>query len=138
MHAASSHSPLPTQPFFSTPEQRLALARERFFEQGIRPSGLVGEAVIQSWSRCLQAHRNPDEAIAFNPVTESRIHSALGRSRLLRETAAAELKELETALAGTTCTVLLTDPHGVVVHVGRPGASPCEVVLPLAGRIGEQ
>lgn len=136
MNASFANSPLPAQPFFSTPEQRLALARERFFEQGIRPSGLVGEAVIQSWSRCLQAHRNPGEAIAFNPVTESRIHSALGRSRLLRETAAAELSELETALAGTTCTVLLTDPNGVVVHVGRPRETPGEVLLPLAARIG--
>ena len=136
MTASFANALLPAQPFFSTPEQRLALARERFFEQGIRPSGLVGEAVIQSWSRCLQAHRNPDEAIAFNPVTESRIHSALGRSRLLRETAAAELSELETALAGTTCTVLLTDPHGVVVHVGRPRETSGEALLPLAARIG--
>ena len=136
MNAAFTHAPLPAQPFFSTPEQRLALARERFFEQGIRPSGLVGEGVIQSWSRCLQAHRDPGEAIAFNPVTESRIHSALGRSRMLRETAAADLKELEAALAGTTCTVLLTDQHGVVVHVGRPGETSGEAVLPLAARIG--
>ncbi len=136
MTATFFNAPLPAHPFFSTPEQRLALARERFFEQGIRPSGLVGEAVIQSWSRCVQARRDPGEAIAFNPVSESRIHSTLGRSRLLRETAAAELKELETALAGTTCTVLLTDAHGVVVHVGCPGATSGEVVLPLAGRIG--
>ena len=136
MNAASPHSPLPAQPFFSTPEQRLALARERFFEQGIRPSGLVSESVIQSWARCLQARRDPREAIAFNPVTASRIHSTLARSRVLRETATAELKELEAALAGTTCTVLLTDPHGVVIHVGRPGEAPGEVVLPLAARLG--
>src|SRR5450755_2375351 len=78
MTATFFNAPLPAHPFFSTPEQRLALARERFFEQGIRPSGLVGEAVIQSWSRCVQARRDPGEAIAFNPVTESRIHSRWG------------------------------------------------------------
>ena len=71
----------PPQPFFTTPEQRLALARERYFEEGIRPSGLVSEGVIQSWSRCLQHRRNPGETIAFDPVTESRIRSALARSR---------------------------------------------------------
>ncbi len=126
----------PSQPFFTTPEQRLALARERFFEDGIRPSGMVNEAVIQSWSRCLQQRRDPSEPLAFEPVTESRIRSALARSRTLLETAHAELRQLETTLAGTACTVVLTDPHGVVVHVARPPARHDEFVLPLAARIG--
>ena len=71
---------MPAQPFFSTPQQRLALARQRYFEEGTRPSGLVSEGVIQSWSRCVQARRDPGEHIAFNPVTPSRVHSALARS----------------------------------------------------------
>lgn len=126
----------PPQPFFTTPEQRLALARERYFEEGIRPSGIVSESVIQSWSRCLQRHRDPNEPIAFEPVTESRVRSALARSRTLLETAQAELRQLETTLAGTACTVLLTDPHGVVVHAARPRVHHDEVLMRLAGRVG--
>ena len=126
----------PPQPFFTTPEQRLALARERFFEEGIRPSGMVSEGVIQSWTRCLQQRRSPDEPIAFDPVTESRMRSALTRSRVLLETAHAELRQLETTLAGTACTVLLTDPHGVVVHATRPRDCHDEILMPLAGRVG--
>lgn len=126
----------PTQLFFSTPEQRLALARERFFEEGVRPSGLVCESVIQSWSRCVQARRMPGEAVSFDPVTPSRMHSALARSRLLIESAASELSLLESTLAGTACTVLLTDPDGVIVHVAKPRQNAEEVLLPLAGRVG--
>ncbi|MEO7010725.1 MAG: GAF domain-containing protein, partial [Caldimonas sp.] len=126
----------PPQPFFTTPEQRLALARERYFEEGIRPSGLVSEAVIQSWSRCLQARRRPGEAISFEPVTESRSRSVLARSRTLLASAEAELRQLETTLAGTACTVLLTDPHGIVVHAARPHACHGEVLMPLAARVG--
>ena len=63
---------LPVQLFFTTVQQRLALARQRYFEEGVRPSGLVGESLIQSWSRCVQARRNPNESVAFNPVTTSR------------------------------------------------------------------
>jgi transcriptional regulator of acetoin/glycerol metabolism len=126
----------PNQLFFSTPEQRLALARERFFEEGVRPSGLVGEGVIQSWSRCMQARRAPGEAVSFDPVTPSRMHSALAKSRLLIESAASELSQLESTLAGTACTVLLTDPDGVIVHVAKPRTTGDEVLLPLAGRIG--
>ncbi len=127
---------LPAQPFFSTPQQRLALARQRYFEEGVRPSGLVSESVIQSWSRCIQGHRDPVELIAFNPVTPSRIHSALARSGLLLRAAAADLSRLETTLADTGATAILTDPQGVVVHSTRSNDCPGQVLLPLARRIG--
>jgi len=128
--------PLPAQPFFTTPQQRLALARQRYFEEGLRPSGLVSEGVIQSWSRCVQSRRNPVERIAFDPVTPSRIHSALTRSERLLRAAAADLTQLENTLAGTACTAILTDVQGVVVHATRSAADRGEVLLPLARRVG--
>jgi len=130
------HSLLPPQPFFSTPQQRLALARQRYFEEGTRPSGLVNEGVIQSWSRCVQTHRDPSERIAFDPVTPSRVHSALARSRLMLEAAADDLAQLEHTLAGTACTAILTDAQGVVVHATQSAADHGEVLLPLARRVG--
>ncbi len=127
---------VPTALFFSTPQQRLSLARQRFFEEGIRPSGLVSEAIIQSWSRCLQAHRAPDERVEFDPVTPSRVQSTLAHCRLLIETAAGELTQLHSTLAGTACTVILTDPQGVVVHAAWAGEHADERLLPLARRVG--
>lgn len=129
-------SRLPANPFFSTPQQRMALARQRFFEDGARPSGLVSESIIQSWVRCQQARRDPDENLSFNPVTASRIQSALARNRLLLETAAGELNQLRDTLAGSACTVILTDPQGVVVHAAWAGAHADEALLPLARRVG--
>ena len=136
MTATHAQPRLPAQPFFSTPQQRLALARQRYFEEGVRPSGLVSESVIQSWARCLQARRDPREAVSFNPVTASRVHSALARSRLLLEAAANELSQLESTLAGTACTAILTDPQGVVVHATRSAPRNDQVLMPLAGRLG--
>lgn len=127
---------LPLQPFFSTPQQRLALARQRYFEDGVRPSGLLNEGLIQSWSRCVQARRDPHESVEFNPVTTSRVHSALQRSRLLVSSAAGELSQLESTLAGTACTAILTDARGVVVHAIRTAGNDDAVLLPLAGRVG--
>ena len=61
-----SHGPnLPANPFYDSPAQRVALARQRFFEDGLRPSGVVSEAVIQSWSRCLRTHPDPARAAVF-------------------------------------------------------------------------
>ena len=133
---ADPSSSLPMQPFFSTPEQRLALARQRYFEEGVRPSGLVSETVIQSWSRCVQAQRQPNEAVSFAMVTASRAHSALTRSRVLLKAADLELQQLASTLSGTACTLILTDPHGVVVHHAYADYNPAEVVLPLARRVG--
>lgn len=136
MDQLQNTSPLPAQPFFSTPQQRLALARQRYFDEGVRPSGLVSENIIQSWSRCVQSRRDPVEHIAFNPVTPSRIHSALTRSEMLLRAAATDLHQLETTLCGTACTAILTDPLGVVVHATRSAADHGEVLIPLARRIG--
>jgi sigma-54 dependent transcriptional regulator, acetoin dehydrogenase operon transcriptional activator AcoR len=129
-------SALPMQPFFSTPEQRLALARQRYFEEGVRPSGLVSETVIQSWSRCVQARRHPNEAVAFATVTASRAHTAMTRSRVLLEAADKELTQLASTLSGTSCSLFLTDPQGVVVHHAHADFNADERVLPLARRVG--
>lgn len=132
----NSAAALPNNPFFITPQQRLALARRRYFEEGVRPSGMVSEAVIQSWQRCLQARHDPGRTPTFNTVTPSRIHSALARSRLLLEAASGELDQLQATLAGTTGTAILTDAQGVVVGTTFAGARPEELILPLGARIG--
>lgn len=122
-------------PFFTTPEQRIALARERFFEEGVRPSGLVSELVIQSWTRCVGARRRPNESISMAPPTRSRIANALVRSRQLLEAARDDLAELDAVLAGSSCKALLTGPDGVVVHA-TPTAGDEGGLMPMLARVG--
>lgn len=126
---------LPSAPFFATPEQRIALARERFFQDGVRPSGLVPELVIQSWTRCMGARRAPDEAVSFDPVSKARVSTVLARNRLLLEAARGELSELDAALAGTRCKALLTSHDGVVVHA-TPTDGSDGVLMPIITRVG--
>lgn len=128
-------SALPAQPFFTTAQDRAALARERFFDEGQRPTGLVGDAVIQSWMRCNGAHRRPDEHIGFDPVSATRMHSVLQRGRTLLGAAAPQLAQLEASLAGTGCRAILTDGDGVIVHATPEGDS-AERVLRVAARVG--
>jgi transcriptional regulator of acetoin/glycerol metabolism len=110
-------------PFIASEAQRLALAREQFFEEGVRPSGVVSEGVIQSWNRCLQAHRKPSEPVDFDLVTRSRIHTAQTRNRTLLDVAAHDLRQLQALLAGTRCQAVLTDGTGVVLEVIRPASA---------------
>ena len=127
---------LPQPAFFTSPAQRVGLARERFFGDGQRPTGLVNEPVIQSWTRCLGAARSPREKVAFDPVTRSRLRAVLERNRSLLSAAAAEIVRLEAALGGTGCHVLLTDAQGVIVHATAAGATPAEPVLRRVSRLG--
>ena len=121
--------------FFATPEQRVALAREMFFDEGQRPTGLVPELVIQSWMRCTVANRRPSEPINLEPVTKARIASALARNRLLLQAARHDLQQLDAALAGTPCKALLTGPDGVLIQV-TPTARAEGGLMPNVARVG--
>lgn len=126
----------PRQLFGTTPAQRVALARRQFFEEGVRPSGLVGEAVIQSWMRCRRSHEDTRRIVAFDAVTPSRLHAALGRNRDLLDAARSDLAAMEGALAGTDCRVILTDREGVVLYVTQQPAAAHQPVLRQTARVG--
>lgn len=127
---------LPANPFYASPEQRVALARQRFFEDGVRPSGMVSEAVLQSWSRCLRSHPDPAKPAAFEPVTASRVHGVLRANRQLLEAAADEMERLRMTLAGTSGTAMLTDPQGVIIGSTFTQARSHEQLMPITTRIG--
>ena len=122
--------------FFQTAEQRRALARQRFFDEGERPTGLVNEAVIQSWMRCTAARREAAQPVGFDPVTRSRMHACLMRNQQLLSAGQDELQQLAAALGGTQCRVLLTDGEGVVIHTSAPLGSAPQPLLDAACRVG--
>jgi sigma-54 dependent transcriptional regulator, acetoin dehydrogenase operon transcriptional activator AcoR len=126
----------PRQLFANTPAQRVAIARRQFFEEGVRPSGLIGEAVLQSWMRCTRTHADRQRIVPFDAVTPSRLHATLARNRELLDVARQELGQMEHALAGTDCRVILTDREGVVVHVTQQPCAGHQPVLRKTARVG--
>ncbi len=122
-------------PFFNTPAQRTRLARERFFEQGQRPTGMLGEAVIQSWTRCLGAGLAPHQRPQFEPVTRARTKAVLERGQPLLQSAGPELDQLDAMLAGTGCKTVLTDREGIVLRATPVGAG-AGALLDTIGRVG--
>lgn len=120
MSVGKRHATDALQQFFSTTSaERVVLARRRFFEEGVRPSGLVSEAVIQSWLRSQRLH--PDvRQLALAPVSPSRLHATQERCRGLLLALRHELPAMEQALAGTGTRVLLTDDKGVMLYITPP------------------
>jgi sigma-54 dependent transcriptional regulator, acetoin dehydrogenase operon transcriptional activator AcoR len=130
----AGHTGLPARPFFNTPAQRTALARQRFFEDGERPTGLVPEPVIQSWLHCMALGRAPQQRASLDPVSRGRRSEVLARSHALLEAAGPELDHLDDMLAGTPVKALLADRHGMIVRAtpvrpedGRLLRSSCQV-----------
>lgn len=126
----------PRELFPRTRAERVALARQQFFEEGVRPSGLVGEAVLQSWMRCNRTHTDSARSIAFDAVTRSRLHATLGRSRELLDAARDELQNMESSLAGTDARVFLTDAQGVIVHATQHPGAAAQPVMQQTARVG--
>lgn len=137
---ATPAAPAPAGPpaawFFETPEQRLAWARRRFFEDGVRPTGVVSEPVLQSWARCLGARLDPQRAPVFGAVSAGRLHGLLARHRPLLAAADDELQQLQRSLAGTTAVALLLDADGCVLHTSRRPDPARMPVLAAAARPG--
>jgi transcriptional regulator of acetoin/glycerol metabolism len=126
---------LPATPFFSTRADRVELARRRYFEEGKIPTGVVSDAIFQSWARCQRLHNVPTRPVVFEPVTVSRTQLALQKNRHLRDAWNEELPELETLLSATSCAAMLTDPTGVLIGATCAGRAH-ELLMPIATRLG--
>ncbi len=128
-------SQLPPTSFLGSRASRVALARQRFFEEGLVPTGVVTEAVFQSWSRCLRLRHRPTEQAVFEPVTASRAHLALQKNRHLLQAWLEVLPKLEAVLGTTTCAAMLTDHAGVLIGASCAGRAH-EELMPVATRVG--
>jgi len=121
--------------FLATRSERLAVARRRYFEEGLLPSGIVSHAVYESWARCQRLYSGPAQKVAFQPVSSSRTHLALQRNRDLVEAWQKELPKLQLALGSTSCAAMLTDASGVLIGATCVGRAH-ERLMPVVTRTG--
>jgi sigma-54 dependent transcriptional regulator, acetoin dehydrogenase operon transcriptional activator AcoR len=125
----------PQQPFFLSQADRVLWARRRYFEDGVLPTGVVSDAVFQSWARCYRASHEPQFRVEFQPVSASRSQLALQKNRELHDAWLNELPIIGAALGATNCSAILTDATGVLI--GATPASRSDLkVTPVAHRVG--
>jgi transcriptional regulator of acetoin/glycerol metabolism len=126
---------LPSSSLLHSRSARIELARERYFEEGQAPTGVVSEAVFESWARCLRLHGSPHEEATFEPVSASRTQLALMKNRDLHRAWTDEASRLESILGTTSCAAMLTDATGVLIGSSCVGRSH-EALMPVATRLG--
>jgi sigma-54 dependent transcriptional regulator, acetoin dehydrogenase operon transcriptional activator AcoR len=133
-HSFRKYTPM-RAPFFATHDDRVSLAKTRYFEEGILPTGVVNEAIFQSWSRCHRARLQPSDRLEFQPVTASRSQLALQKNRGLHEAWLSELPALGSVLGSANCSAILTDATGVLIGA-TPSAHTGQRIMPVAHRVG--
>jgi len=126
---------LPPTSFFDSHAARVDWARSRYFDEGQLPTGVISDAVFESWSRCLRLRQRPGDRAVFEPVTTSRAQLALQKNRSLLHAWLDELPRLEAVLGNTSCAAMLTDATGVLVASCCSGRAH-EHLMPVATRIG--
>lgn len=116
-------------------------ARERFFGEGIAPSGQVAEPVWLSWQRCLQSGQRPEQVPEFQPVSRSKVNYLAARDHVLLRAAQQPFDELQAAVARSRCKVLLTDRDGILLRVtaaSRGDGPISEAACRMGVDLGEQ
>lgn len=98
--------------------QRVSDAKEAFFHSGLLPSGLVDDAILNSWQRCSNANKRTNESVDFAPVSKPIVRELIDRNRTLIEAASTPVESLMRAVAGAGYAVLLTDAKGFALTVG--------------------
>ena len=121
--------------FSNSRNDRVALAKSKYFEEGVLPTGTVSEQIFQSWMRCYRTGSLPSSRIEFQPVSASRSQLSIQKNRALHEAWLLEQVNLLPVTSSSSCSVVLTDPTGVLIGL-TPSSKTDQKIIPVAHRVG--
>ena len=102
-------------------DTRRAKARDTFFLHGKLPTGLIDDAIVHSWQRCLAANKSVNEQVHFDTVSRTTLLALMDSNRALLDAASQPLEQLSQTVNGAGYSVLLTDDKGVALAARRSG-----------------
>lgn len=121
--------------FSNSRNDRVSQAKAKYFEEGVLPTGTVDDQIFQSWMRCYRSSARSTDAIEFQPVSASRSQLSIQKNRALHEAWLSEQKNLLPVISSSSCSVVLTDPTGVLIGL-TPSVNSNQKIIPIAHRVG--
>ena len=120
-HNAASIAPMAARTSPPAPTLRLdaiAHARQVVLHERASPGpGLVDPWIERSWHRCLKIGHDPQQTVAFDPLSAAQVRRTRDANHVLTEAARPVLQALGHALAETHYFAILTNADGAVVDV---------------------
>ncbi|MBS3805497.1 MAG: sigma-54-dependent Fis family transcriptional regulator [Oleiphilaceae bacterium] len=92
--------------------QRRTEARKVYFQQGVLPTGLIDDAILNSWQRCSASSKPANGKAEFNVITKSSLIDLVDMNGSLIDAASVPLEQLSKTVNGAGYAVLLTDFNG--------------------------
>lgn len=126
------------------PERSLAIAQARreLIEGEPSPRAhstpRIDSWIARSWQRCIEAGRQPQQRVSFDPVGRAASCDVAERNRALVSAARPVIDRLSRAIADTRYFAILTNADGIVIDVGNlpDGADAASRHARDIGRIG--
>jgi transcriptional regulator of acetoin/glycerol metabolism len=96
-------------------------ARQRFFDRGDLPDGLIAGPILRSWQRCAKQGMTGLGLPRVEPLDSQALRHLQDRHGILRRTSRPELETLRAAALRSDGVVILTDGSGFILDVaGNP------------------
>jgi len=97
-------------------EERLVLARERFFRDEMPEPDELSPLILRSWERCRDFGLDHAISHAIDPVGRSRLSESRERSARLLELGSGVMEHVFDQIRASGSMVLLADTEGMIIH----------------------
>ncbi len=93
----------------------LRSARQRFFETGQNPRGLIPDTILDSWRRCQHFGLTTDTRLEAEPLEQAALRALHQQNEDIRRLCRPEMEALYTDAKATDSVVILTTPDGLIL-----------------------
>ena len=102
-------------------EDRVALAREKFFSRGVLPEDDVSPLILRSWSRCRDSGLDPSNTRAVDVAGRGQLEESRKQSSRLLNLASGVMEHVFDQIRASGSMVILADLDGMIIHsLGDP------------------
>ena len=97
-------------------EDRVALAREKFFSRGVLPEDDVSPLILRSWSRCRDSGLDPSTTRAVDVAGRGQLEESRKQSSRLLNLASGVMEHVFDQIRASGSMVILADLDGMIIH----------------------
>ena len=102
-------------------EDRVAIAREKFFSRGVLPEDDVSPLILRSWSRCRDSGLDPRTTRAVEVAGRGQLEESRNQSGRLLNLASGVMEHVFDQIRASGSMVILADLDGMIIHsLGDP------------------